>query len=207
MRRLNKSGVLLVLIGLLCVSAGLMLFFHNMWDDFRAGLAVSEEKKMLLAAVLPPLEEYEAHVNVRQKEAASDEYRQMPVKTIHGTDYVAMINIPALSLELPVRATWSYEGLKYSPCRYAGSAFMDDLVICAHNYSQHFGRIKDLETDSEILLVDMEGNLFRYRVVQIETLAPKDIREMIESSYDLTLFTCTLGGRTRVTVRCMRAGD
>ncbi len=29
-----------------------------------------------------------------------------------------------------------------------------------------------------------------------------DVEEMITGDWDLTLFTCTLGGQTRVTVRC-----
>ena len=81
---------------------------------------------------------------------------------------------------------------------------MNDLVICAHNYSQHFGRLKDLEIGSEVLLVDMEGNLFQYRVALIETIMPTDVEKMTDSEYDLSLFTCTLGGQTRVTVRCLR---
>ena len=81
---------------------------------------------------------------------------------------------------------------------------MNDLIICGHNYSHHFGQLKDLEPDAEILLVDMDGLVFRYRVVQTEILNPTDIDKMIDTDYDLSLFTCTLGGRTRVTVRCVR---
>ena len=40
--------------------------------------------------------------------------------------------------------SWSYPKLKVAPCRYRGSAYLDDLIIAAHNYDRHFGRINTL---------------------------------------------------------------
>ena len=40
-----------------------------------------------------------------------------------------------------------------------------------------------------------------------EILQPGDVEEMLSGGWALTLFTCTLGGRTRVTVRCEEAAD
>ena len=48
----------------------------------------------------------------------------------------------------------------------------------------------------------MDGNVFRYEVVELETLMPTAIEEMTSGDWDLTLFTCTIGGGSRVTVRC-----
>ena len=48
----------------------------------------------------------------------------------------------------------------------------------------------------------MNGDEFRYRVRTVSELSPSSVSEMTESAYDLTLFTCTIGGRMRVTVRC-----
>ena len=223
-------------MGLCCMAVSLTLFMHNMWADARAGIRAAEEKEALIAAVLPDKLEWTtfADPNLReagqsrsetardQSEAAQDQNRErggidtgenkpkpyinMPIKVIEGVNYIAMLSIPDLDLELPIRASWDMEGLKYSPGRFTGSAYMGDLVICAHNFSQHFGRLKDLEVGSEILLVDMEGNLFRYQVEKTETLQPDEVEEMTQSEYDLSLFTCTLGGATRVTVRCRQIG-
>lgn len=209
MGKRKRRGRFLIAGGFLCVAAALALLLYNMWDDARAGIEVNQEKEALIAAVLPVAPEKKpVSTDTMQEEEEpayeSEPYREMRIEEVDGVDYVAILSIPTLNLELPVRSEWSYNGLKKSPCRYVGSAFMDDLVICAHNYSQHFGRLKDLEENSEILIVDMDGNLFRYRVVLIETLLPAEISEMVDSEYDLSLFTCTLGGRTRVTVRCRR---
>jgi len=104
-------------------------------------------------------------------------------------------------LELPVISTWSYKDLKSAPCRYNGSAYSHDLVLCAHNYVSHFGRLKDLHEGDTATFTDMDGNLFPYVMVERETLEPASLEEMCAGDWDLTLFTCTVGGRSRVTIR------
>ena len=45
---------------------------------------------------------------------------------------------------------------------------------------------------------------------QIEALLvlePTDIEEMLSEEWDLSLFTCTFGGATRITVRCERLSN
>ena len=68
----------------------------------------------------------------------------MPTVKVHSEDFVAILSIPVLDLELGVRDECTKEGLKKSPCRYVGSVYTDDLIVCAHNYSSHFGRLKEL---------------------------------------------------------------
>ena len=41
-----------------------------------------------------------------------------------------------------------------------------------------------------------------YEVVLLETLPGNATEEMITSGFDLSLYTCTPGGASRVTVRC-----
>ena len=58
---------------------------------------------------------------------------EMTQVTVRGNSYVGYLSIPALGLELPVMADWSYKRLRTAPCRYSGSTKTDDLVILAHN--------------------------------------------------------------------------
>ncbi|MCD8119184.1 MAG: sortase [Lachnospiraceae bacterium] len=86
----------------------------------------------------------------------------------------------------------------------------DDLIICGHNYDRHFGKLKNLEPGDEITFTDVLGNVFSYEVSETVILKPTAVEEMADQEsgdWDLTLFTCTLGGRTRVTVRCMRVEE
>lgn len=132
---------------------------------------------------------------------------EMPVVEVEGNSYVCTLRIPELGLELPVMSDWSYPQLKIAPCRYQGSAYQNDLIIIAHNYASHFGHLKELLPGAEVTVTDMAGNLFCYAVAETEILAPHQVEALENTDYPLTLLTCTLGGRTRVTVRCEKVGD
>ena len=51
----------------------------------------------------------------------------------------------------------------------------------------------------------MEGIVSTYCVEKLETLSPDAVDAVLNSGYDLVLYTCTKGGRTRVIVFCDRA--
>lgn len=127
---------------------------------------------------------------------------EMPVEEFQGYYYVGILEIPALELQLPVIDQWSYPGLKIAPCRYQGSAYTGDLILMAHNYESHFGRLKELRPGDRVAFTDMDGNLFVYEVVEFEELPGNAVEEMEAGEWDMTLFTCTYGGRSRVVIRC-----
>ena len=131
---------------------------------------------------------------------------EMPMKEIDGETYIGVVEIPSLELSLPVMSDWSYPQLKKAPCRYVGSVYSHDVVICGHNYDRHFGRLKELVPGDEVRFTDMDGNVFRYSVCAVEQLAKTAVEEMQTGDWDLTLFTCTKGGVMRVTVRCALEG-
>ena len=127
---------------------------------------------------------------------------EMPTREIDGQTYIGMVEVPALELSLPVISEWTYPRLKKAPCRYVGSVYSKDMVICGHNYDRHFGRLKDLAVGDEVRFTDMDGNVFFYTVCGTEQLGKYAVEDMLAGEWDLTLFTCTKGGRMRVTVRC-----
>ena len=127
---------------------------------------------------------------------------EMPTRSADGQTYIGVVEVPSLELSLPVISEWSYPRLKKAPCRFVGSVYSRDMVICGHNYERHFGRLKDLSIGDEVRFTDAEGNVFYYTVCAMEQLEKKAVEEMITGDWDLTLFTCTKGGLTRVTVRC-----
>lgn len=127
---------------------------------------------------------------------------QMPVKHIDGADYVGIVKIPKLDISLPIINEWSEASLKKAPCRYAGSAYAGNLILCAHNYAHHFGRLEKLTIDDIIELEDFDGNQFTYQIIKFEQLKGHQVKEMLDGDWDLTLFTCVKGGQKRYTVRC-----
>ena len=130
---------------------------------------------------------------------------KMPTVKVDGYECIGVLSIPALDLELPVLTDWSYAKLKKAPCLYYGSYFEKDFVIAAHNYKTHFGRLSELQAGDVVIFTDVSGTAHYYEVVILETLPENATKEMITSGFDLSLYTCTLGGGSRVTVRCNAA--
>lgn len=204
-----KRNKLFTGIGLLLLAAALFLTGYNLWSDAKAGRTADtvleqlapelEEKKDISLPSLPSGESLE---EVYIPDYILNPEMEMPVEEIDGQKYIGVLRIPALSLELPVIREWSYPSLQIAPCRYAGSAYLNNMIIAAHNYYSHFGYLKNLSQGDEITFTDMDGNEFRYEVAELETLSPFAIEEMTSGDWDLTLFTCTVGGQSRVTVRC-----
>ena len=126
------------------------------------------------------------------------------VAELDGTYYMGVLTIPALEKILPVQSDWSEAKLKKSPCRYSGGLEEGELVIAGHNYKKHFSGLATLKHGDSIVFTDLEGNQMFYEVREIYTVAATDIEGMIDSGYDLSLFTCNYGGKARVTVRCSR---
>lgn len=133
-----------------------------------------------------------------------DSNMEMPTIEIDGVRFIGKIDIPSKNISLPVAGRYSESLLGIAPCRYYGSAYSDDMVIAGHNYVNHFGRLLSIGPGETVLFTDANGNEFEYTVESIEVIDPYDVEGMNNSEWDLTLFTCTLGGKTRLTVRCER---
>lgn len=194
----KKIGFIFMGIGAVLVVAALALLLFNRAEDKNAGNAADEILPAVMAAIEEPLPTGD--------EDGEDE-PEMTVVDIDGYGYIGYLTIPALDLKLPVMSEWDDTRLKTAPCRYYGSVKTNDLVIAGHNYDRHFGRLKNLRTGDNVFFTDMDGVTAAYEVTEVEELQPTEIGQMLESGYDLTLYTCTYGGQSRVTVRCSRAGS
>ena len=209
----KQEGLLLITIGLLLIAAALFLVSYNLYDELRAEQAAKQAATQL-DAYLPAEAAPEAPTDpvedqdplVRDERTVIPDYvlspnMEMPVETINGIDFIGVLRIPTLELELPVISEWNYPNLKSAPCRYSGSAYLNNLILCGHNYASHFGSLKTLSEGDIATFTDIDGNVFIYKMVERETLNPTDIEGMESGNWDLTLFTCTVGGQSRVTIR------
>ena len=196
---MRKTGTALMVLGVCLLLSSMGLLFGNRTQ----ASAAEEAAQTLLPELLVQIEVTQASWTQTVPAAPVD--TTMTEKEVGGYACIGYLSIPALELELPVMSGWDYERLRVAPCRYTGSAKSDDLVLLAHNYPRHFGGLKDLMPGDTVLFTDMDGVTFCYAVAQTEILSPGDTEAMTAGEYDLTLFTCTYGGKSRVTVRCDRA--
>ena len=208
----KSRGNILILLGILMLLGAVGLVAYNFWDANRANEAAEQISEQLIEKI---------DENVKSEETAApapylDPNTPMPVEEIDGYEYIGILEIPSEELSLPVMAEWDYDRLKISPCRFVGSYYADDLVICAHNYDLHLGRLLSIDIGVDVYFTNVEGLTIHYIVTNRETVEPTAVEQMIENTgnsetslldWDLTLFTCNLGGQTRCAVRCSRVKD
>lgn len=198
---MNKKSKSFIFTGILLIFLSICLTGYNLTVSF---LARNEAGDILEEISSYAVSETEAGETQAYPEYIRNPNMDMPVVTIGSREYIGYIDIPSLSLKLPVCSEWSNRNLRHSPCLYGGSVYLDTMIICAHNYISHFGRLRRLSPGDKVIFTDAAGNRFLYRATEFELLAPDAVEDMTDGNYGLTLFTCTPGGRTRVTLRCER---
>ena len=194
-------------IGLLLLATALGLVGYNLLRDRKAGNESDARLAELQKAITKQTVSAQPE-NLRMFGDGQKAVPEMETLEIDAERYIGVLQIPDLELELPVMQDWNYENLTVATCRYSGSCYGGDLVICAHNYGKHFSPIRNIEPGTDIYFVTVNGEVWHYQVSARETLQPTEIDRMKDPAgdWELTLFTCNLGGRTRCAVRCIFAG-
>jgi sortase A len=197
MMKKSKRSLILIIAGLLLIAAALILFLSNAAEDH----AARDSSERIVAELIEKIDEQEDPAQY----PTDNPKRMMPVMTVEERKYAGVLTIPELDLELPVAASFDYDTLRSTPCRYSGNVYGGNMVIAAHNYDAHFGRINALLPGSTVYFTDTEDHRYAYEVYSVETLNPDQEPELTRTDdriRELTLFTCTYSGAARVTVRC-----
>ncbi len=192
---MNK-GKAFIGIGVLLILVSLVITGFNKYEDLNAGKQAQ--------AVLDVFKNEVVTQNHGVDNLITNEVKEMKTININGDEFIGTIKIPSINLELPVMSEYTYSKLKKAPCRYYGNLFTNDLIICAHAYETFFANLINLKQNDLIIFTDVDGNNYVYEVLEIEVLKSTDVDKMINSDFDLTLYTCTYDNTGRVTVRCNR---
>jgi len=177
MKKLSKiRAVVLVVAGVVLIGTAAVLTLLNIYEDRMAG-----EYALQLMDETVLLEQEEIDENA---------------------DLCGSIEIEDLDIRLPVFNYVTENNLMQAPCRYMGSAESGDLIIAAHNYKSHFALLKELKPGGIIRFTDAAGKRYEYKVKETVVIDGTAVEDMISGDWDLTLFTCTIGGKHRITVRC-----
>lgn len=119
-----------------------------------------------------------------------------------------MLGLPDLGIELPILTEYKVENLRITGCIFYGTGgdHPDQMVVAAHNYKNHFGRVDELEVGATVTWCST-GNWVKtdYRIseiVEIDADAPEDL---LKGDWDITLLTCNFDNSKRILVRCVEA--
>ena len=189
----KRISRLCIFFGVLLMLAGAYLHLFNR--------AQTREAEKQSAAILSRIK------TEISSEPSSQETVSFSSSFEESSDYLGYLSIPALELELPVLAQWDYDKLKLAPCRFTGSVWEDDLVVMAHNYDHHFGKLSSLSFGDAVYFTDSQGLSLHYQVAATDVLSPTAVTEVTDNAYDLTLFTCTYGGKHRIVVYCEKVWE
>lgn len=208
----SKIGAICMILGAVLLLGALSLFLYNQHVSTKAG----EASAQVMSQLTQIIEDHQQATDPQTPTGSPETSPSVPVLPdpldpgslemteveIDGNRYIGYLSIPSRGLELPVMADWDYDKLEIAPCRFAGTLKGENLVILGHNYRRHFRPLQSITVGERVYFVDTEGTVTAYEVVAIDVLAPTAVEEMTAGDYDLTLFTCTFGGKTRLTICC-----
>lgn len=191
----HGRGAWLRLPGTVALLVALGVAVAGAWRDWSLGQQTR--------AVLDALPEPVARVDASLVDPAAD----MPSVEVDGGEYLGVLRIEPLGLELPVSATWEDAELGVAPCRYSGTVYGNDIVVVGGDGGSQLGTLSSLAGGEEVVLSDMLGNDFAYVVDGVETLQPTEIDRAIGEGDAQALELCVLGsdGKVHLVVRCARA--
>ena len=220
MRSKRKTGTILVILGCCCLIAAAAFYLRGRAEENSAASEAEKLTKTMAALIEKSSGAAESDpVAAAEIEsgAAEDAALGLPetdagarsggvgAVNVGGYDVVGILSAPDIDLELAVISPWSYKNLRAGPCLYSGSP-SGRMILLAHNYSRHFGHLRELQPGASVTFTAADGTVYSYTVTGTEIWATDQLAQVVSGSgWDLTLFTCTIGGANRVVVRCVKA--
>ena len=206
MKNKKNQGNILIILGLLCFIGAGLYYLHNVLESRHAYDSSMAAKEALLEVII---EDHEKDLN------PDIAHKPMEFTEIDGIRYIGLIEIPDLEISLPVIDYWTEDYLKLAPCRFSGSYYKNNLVLCAHSYVSHFRPLRWINMGTDVYFTTVTGDVYHYVVTNSETIYPDEREKMVindaneddVNDWDLTLFTCTADMQARCTVRCQRVYD
>lgn len=201
-------GTAFVVLGAVLILIALSAIIINLWQEEMSGLnadhAMEQLWEQMTVDPVPATPDTPALLPENGSTSDAPEFRPMPEIQVDGISYVGYLSIPALNLELPVISESTEQNLEIAPCRFFGTVYQKDFVIGGHRYRRHFRKLSTLGYGERLSFTDVEGNVYIYEVAECEALEPNQAEYLCSGDWDLSLFTCTPGGMTRVVLRCLR---
>ena len=129
-----------------------------------------------------------------------DTYRvpDMPTLEVGGRDVVAIVEIPAFGLRLPVLGSWEAGSALGIPRRFSGSAYDGSLIIGGS--AAQFACFAQIPAGTQVTVTDMTGAVFSYTVTRIGRSTSADAATL--SGSKLTFFARQTHSLEYILLRC-----
>ncbi len=91
----------------------------------------------------------------------------MPSVELNGENFSGILEIPILSVSLPVCSTWDKSSLSHFPHRYKGSVYDGSLIVGGSGNVGQFDFMKTISIGFDVFLTDMTGACYSFTVSHI----------------------------------------
>lgn len=113
---------------------------------------------------------------------------QMPVLQLQGTDVIGILEVPLLSVKLPVSATWDKIETNHIPSRLDGSIYDKSLIIGGTDAEGQLDFCEDICIGDTVVFVDASGARFEYTLERVNMMSSLDAQKDYSAGDDLTVF-------------------
>lgn len=145
--------------------------------------------------------------NIDGNEVDTEIYEKIDAE-IDGYKVIGIIKIPKINLEYPILETTTVETLNLSITKFLGKEINEigNVTLAGHNNLSGvmFGKIKKLKVGDVIELTDIQNVTLKYEIFKTYIIDPNDISCILpeqEGTREITLITCTTGGKNRYIVK------
>lgn len=153
-------------------------------------------------------EEVIESINEKFKNIDSDKVTTEIDEEINGYKVIGIIKIPKIDFEYPILETTTVETLNLSITKFWGKEINEigNVTLAGHNNLSgvKFGKIKKLKVGDIIELTDIQNVTLKYEIFKTYVIDPNDISCILpeqEGTREITLITCTTGGKNRYIVK------
>lgn len=193
---MRRNGKIFFILGGLLIVAGLaMLFWMN--TQTKRAAHINGEIVQTMERILP---ERSRGTLDFEREA------EMPALELRGEDFIALLEIPAYGLKLPVGGVWDKGQVRFWPCRFYGSAYNGTLVVGGYDQPGQFDFFDRIQNGTVITVTDMTGSAFSYVVDRVDRAGNAQAEVLLDDEADLTLFVRDAQLLEYIILRCVASG-
>ena len=128
----------------------------------------------------------------------------MPILSLHGTDFVGLLEIPRYGSALPVCANWGK--ISKHPCRLYGSVYNRTLQIGGTSQKGQYDFYREISAGDAVYFTDMEGNRYAYSVTDIRYERHADQTALQREEAALILFVKNIYAFEYIVIFCNTIG-
>ena len=204
----NKKNRMKLFILVAIIFIGIIVYIiHETKDDYQNYTEYVKKTNISQTENIKDIDEIKNEIGKNIIEV--EEYSCMP-REIKQNKVIGELVIPSIGLDTYILEQTNNKTLNISVTKLTGPKIntAGNFCITGHNYFKDnmFGKLKKLNKDDKITLIDTYGRQQEYVVYDKFEVSPNDtsvINQNTNGKKEVTLITCTIGALKRIIVKAV----